>query len=173
MKRADIERLLPGNVRPAVIAGTPLAAVLDVMEQMHAPCEDALARLDRYFDCRRTPVRFVPYLARWVDLGPLLDRLLQGPGIGRDFPTGTGRLRELVALASFFSRWRGTRRGLVAFLETATGARGFQVIEQPGGRPFHLRIVAPAGTEASQALIEHIVELEKPAYTTYELVFAT
>lgn len=172
MNRPDIELLLPDNYRRAVLPGTALGAVLDVMETLHAPDEEILAGLDRFFDSRRAPEAFVPYLARWVDLGPLLDRLAELLGGDQEFPSGNGRLRDLVAVAAYLSRWRGTHRGLVAFLEVGTGVPGFQVEEDADGRPFHLRFVAPAGALPYRALVETIVEQEKPAYTTHELVFA-
>jgi len=170
LNRDGIESLLPDNYRRAILPGSPLAALLDAMEALHAPSEEVLSGLERFFDCRRTPERFVPYLARWLDHGPLLDRLSDELGPG-EFPSGNGRLRELVALAAYFSRWRGTRRGLVAFLEVGTGLRGFAVEEHSGGRPFHLRFTGPAAAEPYRALVEGIIEQEKPAYCTYELAF--
>ena len=170
MNRAAIESLLPFNFRRAIQPQSPLSALLDVMEALHAPSEEVLANLERFFDCRRTPDRFVPSLARWLDQGPLLDRVGDELGEG-EFPSGTGRLREVVALAAWFSRWRGTRRGLIAYLEVGTGVRGFDVEEHAGGRPFHLRFTGPAGAEQYRTLAEAIIEQEKPAYTTYELAF--
>jgi phage tail-like protein len=172
VNREDIEGLLPGNFRRAIRPEGPLPALLDVMAAMHAPAEAALAGLDRAFDCRRTAGDLVPYLARWVDLGPLLDRLRDELGEG-EFPSGTGRLRDLVGLAAEFSRWRGTRRGLVAYLEVATGIRGFDVEEHADGRPFHLRCTAPPGAERHRALVQSVVEQEKPAYATYEIAFSS
>jgi hypothetical protein len=104
-----------------------------------------------------------------VDLGPLLDELAQEGDA--EFPSGNGRLRELVAAAAELSKWRGTRRGLMTYLEVATGLRGFDIQERPDGRPFHLRVVVPAGGDVHRALIERIVEQEKPIYTTHEVVF--
>ena len=171
MNRADIESLLPFNFRRAVQPGSPLGALIDVMEALHEPSEVVLARLESYFDTRRTPDRFVPMLARWVDQGPLLDRVGDELGEG-EFPSGNGHLREVVALAAWFSRWRGTRRGLIAYLEVGTGVRGFDVEEHAGGRAFHLRFTGPAEAEPLRTLAEAIIEQEKPAYTTYELAFS-
>ncbi len=170
MNRAEIETLLPDNYRRACVPLSPLAGLLDVMVALHAPSEEVLAGLERFFDVRRTPDRFVPYLARWLDQGPLLDRLEDELGPG-EFPSGNGRLRAVAGLAAWFSRWRGTRRGLIAYLEVGTGLRGFDVEEHADGRPFHLRFTAPAGAEHLRPLVEAIVEQEKPACTTYELVF--
>jgi phage tail-like protein len=178
MKKVQIKRLLPAVFRNAVHTGNPLFAILDVMEAMHAPAESALDSLDGNFNPYRAPDAFVPYLASWVDLEVLLDvPRTASPSSTPSLSTGLGRLRELTAAAITLSQWRGTRKGLCLFLETATGARGFEVDEQVVGadgkaRPFHLRITVPKGLEEHSILIERIVELEKPAYVTYELAFA-
>lgn len=178
MKQNEIARLLPEVFQRTHNPGSPLAALLAVMEALHAPSEEVLTHLDQYFDPYRAPDRFVPYLAQWVDLGPLLtDRSDPEVPLLTRFPTGLGRLRELIAAAAFLSQWRGTARGLLAFLETALGAQGFAIDEavtDDAGRaiPFHLRVRAPAETEAHRALIERIIEIEKPAYVTYELIFS-
>ena len=179
MKKEQIERLLPSVFQRTAAAGSPLSAILDVMEAMHAPSESALENLPVVFDPHRTPDAFVPYLASWVDLEGLLD-------IPRDttssaaasLSTGVGRLRELTAAAMNLSRWRGTRKGLQLFLETATGMSGFEIEETVIGadgrpRPFHLRITAPGQLVKHRSLVERIIELEKPAYVTHELQFGS
>jgi hypothetical protein len=117
-------------------------------------------------------------LARWLDL----DRLFERRPTGEDLPlrqlmpAGLGRLRELIAMAAELSKWRGTKRGLLLFLQTATGLQGFEVDEKVPGddglpRPFHLRVKVPPGGLELKGLIERIVSSEKPAYVTYELEF--
>ncbi len=91
------------------------------------------------------------------------------------FPSGVGRLRELVAASVYLSRWRGTARGLLTFLETATGVQGFTIDEQVPDAddepiPFHIRVHVPQAAGAFRTLIERIVIKEKPAYVTYEIV---
>lgn len=163
MKSAEILRLLPGVFQRTAREGGPLMALLGVMDVLQAPTEATLEELDALFDPRRAPDRFVPFLAHWVDL---------------DLPvtTGLGRLRELVAAGVELSRWRGTARGLLLFLSTATGRRDFQLDERVPGpdglpRPFHIRVHAPAELEPHRPMLERIIELEKPAYVTYELHF--
>jgi phage tail-like protein len=163
MKRNEIARLLPGVFQRTLDESGPLVALLDVMEALHAPSEAALAGLPSLFDPLRAPERFVPFLARWVDLGVPVT-------------TGLGRLRELVAAAVELSRWRGTARGLLLFLRTATGREDFVIEERvPGAngrpRPFHLRVRAPAELAPHRPMVEAIIEREKPAYVTYELHF--
>jgi phage tail-like protein len=189
MKRTGIERLLPEVFRSAIGEASPLAAILDVMEAMHAPSEALLDRLDECFDPRRADDRFIPLLSRWVDLDRLFIQSAVDDVDGassalvatlqrQPISTGLGCLRELVARASELSQWRGTRRGLLAFLETATGEVGFEIDElvaASDGKPrqFHIRVVAPATTRAHRALVERIIESEKPAHVTHELQFAS
>jgi phage tail-like protein len=176
MKQTEIEQLLPNVYHRTLVPGGVLDTLLNVMEVLHEPSEEVLTELDAFLDPRRTPDRFVPFLASWVDLDELLSESaasLTGPPT---FPTGLGRLRELIATAAFLSKWRGTAKGLLRFLETATGVQGFEVDEHvlgPDGLPipFHLRILAPEATRPYQVLIERIIVLEKPAYVTYEVTF--
>jgi phage tail-like protein len=180
MLRNAIERLLPDILQRTIRPSTPISAILDAMEELHHPSEDILRNISMIFNPRTTPARFVPYLARWVDLGWLFDPLedeRQAPlRLRSPFPLGLGRLRELIAAAIYLAHWRGTSKGLKLFLQTATGEAGFTIDEQTtdvGGkaRPYHFRVDAPASTEPHRAILERIIEFEKPAYVTYELVF--
>ncbi len=212
MKQAEIIPLLPGVFQRAIRPGSPMTALLAVMESLHAPSEDVLTRLDAYFDPYRAPDAFVVFLAGWVDLDRLFtseayealdgesiqslddessrslddessrslddesSRSLDDKSSRALFPGGLGYLRELVAAATYLARWRGTAKGLIAFLETVTGVQGFAIDEHvlDGNgrfRPFHIRINIPEAARTYHQLIERIVELEKPAYVTYELTF--
>jgi phage tail-like protein len=177
MKRAEIEQLLPGVFQRTAKPGGPLAALLEAMEGLHQPTEDVLAHLDEFFYSRRTSDKFVPLLARWLDLAFLLET----PGgdklktrSSETISTGLGRLRELVASAAELSKWTGTAQGLRRFLHIATGESGFEIrenLDREGRlRPFHLTVVAPASMKPNRDLIERIIESEKPAYVTCELV---
>ena len=177
MKRAEIERLLPSIIERTLQPLSPLAAILDVMEALHLPSEEGLARLNAAFDPRRTADDFVPFLARWVDMDRLFDEPRSATTVKwsrATISTGIGRLRELVASAAYLSRWRGTAKGLQRFLQTATGEANFEIKENvdSDGRPklFHLVVFAPASIWPHQRLIRRIVESEKPGYVTYELV---
>jgi phage tail-like protein len=187
MDSTAIARLLPGVFQTAlhpVAAGVVeedrrLAAALGAMETLHSPVETVLRDLDRYLDPRLAEPAFVPYLAGWVDLDWLLVAAPSEPvATTSTLASGLGPLRELVAAAAELARWRGTARGLLRFLDTATGVPGFAIEENVSGderrpRPFHLRIVAPAEAAVYRPLVERVIVAEKPAYATYELVFAT
>jgi phage tail-like protein len=180
VKRNEIAQLLPNVFRRTAHPGSPLFALLDAMEALHAPSEAVLARLHTYFDPRQTPDEFVPMLAHWVDLEWLFDLSALDTSVSSDsaapISTGLGRLRELIALAAYLYKWRGTAQGMKTFLEVATGLKGFEIEEQVRGedgsiQPFHLRLYAPEVARSHQVLIERIIESEKPAYVTYELSF--
>ena len=162
MRRERLARLLPEVFLRVIEPQSPLLAALETMEALHEPAEATLGRLDEFFNPRRTPDRFVDYLARWVDL---------------DLPitTGPGRRRELIAEAVALSHLRGTRAALLRFLTVATGIAGFEIDEAPAqgtgsSRPFHIIVRAPPESLAHEIMIRRIIELEKPAHVTYKLV---
>jgi phage tail-like protein len=152
------------------------------MEDLHEPSVEILARLDAFLDPYRTPEEFVPYLARWLDLERLFDNPDDEYTVreeGRNpISSGLGRLRELIAWAARLSQRRGTRQGLLKFLEVATGLGGFAIDEEVLGKdgrpiPFHLRVRAPKAARIHRSLMERIITLEKPAYVTFELDFGS
>jgi phage tail-like protein len=179
MKQNEIAFLLPGIFQRTLRPGSPLAGLLAVMEGLSAVPEETLEHVEAFFNPYRTPDRFVPFLADWVDLEWLLiqnpeERAKSGTA---PLESGLGRLRELIAASAYLSQMRGTARGLVLFLETATGIPGFRIVENTScvagkPRPFHMCIQAPAQSAVYRGLIERIVEFEKPAYLTYELMFS-
>lgn len=176
MKQSEIARLLPDIFQRTLREGNPLLLLLAIMEQFHAPAEEVLTEFERYFDPYRTPDAFVPFLASWVDLAALLRAQAETSTTVEPFPPGLGRLRELIAAAAYLSQWRGTRAGLIRFLTTATGLTGFAIDEQvvgPEGQviPFHIQVVAPAAAEPHRSLLARIIEIEKPAHVTYDLIF--
>jgi phage tail-like protein len=178
MKQSEIANLLPGVFQRTLHPNSVLATILAIMEVMHAPSEDVLKSLDGYFDPYRTPDHFVAYISGWVDLERLLSQSPEERAMTEvaPLPTGLGRLRELITAAAYLAQWRGTRKGLQRFLETATGITGFEidehVIEAGQPKPFHIRIRAPQGSAPYRILIERIIEQEKPAYVTYDLEIA-
>jgi phage tail-like protein len=163
MRRAAIERLLPAAYQRASVDGSVLRALIDVMETLHIPDEQILAESDELFAPYRTPDRFAAYLLRWV----AMDHVLAGPS--RDAAAlPVGRLRDLVAEGAALARWRGTPYGMRRALSIATGVRGF-VIDEPADRAFHFVVRTPQAAADQLALIQRVVEAEKPAATTFEV----
>jgi phage tail-like protein len=181
VKQEAIVERLPDVFKQAAASEdgrNPLAALLGVMEKLHAPDEEILSGFGRYVDPRRTPDKFVPYLAAWVDYAWLLLDPPDNPytDVIRPFAGGLGRLRELIAFAASESKWRGTRDGLIRLLERATGVEGYRVEEtvyrvektESGDvkrqLPFQVRVIVPREAERYFELVERIVEHEKPAH---------
>lgn len=165
MRRAAIERLLPAAYQRAAGPGSVLGALLDVMEALHAPDEAVLADVDALFGPYRTPDGFVAYLTRWV----AMDHVVAAPRADAPLPLPVGRLRDLVAHGALLARWRGTPYGMRTALELATGVTGF-VLDEPPDRPFHLVVRVPPAAADRLALVTRIVEAEKPAAVTVEVV---
>jgi phage tail-like protein len=196
MKQDEIKNFLPAVFQRTVHAGNPLAALLDVMENLHAPAEKILENVERFFDARRAPDEFVPFLAHWVNLDRIFGAT-EKTDLDSPLMPKIGYLRELVANATYLSQWRGTKKGLLLFLQTATGVKDFEIderVKDDGAqtrpldmrdfkidgrieeadrqiRPFHLKIRAPEAIRAQEDLIRRIIESEKPVHLTYELDF--
>lgn len=158
MRADQIRQLLPVAFQVAD-GDEPLAGLLGVMEGMHQPVEEVLRDLDRYVDPRRCPPRFVPYLARWVGLGWLVEEPLPASG----FPTGLGRLRELVAQSAPLAELRGTALGMQRFLTLLLGTADIVVDEASEG-PFTATVLVPASARPHGALVRRVVEELKPAH---------
>lgn len=181
MRKDEIMHLLPMVFQKAIREGSPLMALLEVMEELHRPSEKGLEEIDNIFNPYRATDRFIPFLACWVDLDRFFAaRSVDGLELSDTAPpisTGLGRLRELIAAAAYLSNWRGTMKGLTLFLETATGVQGFEIDEKvPDAngllpRPYHIQVRAPENTLPHRPLIEMIIEQEKPAHVTYNLQF--
>ncbi|MEU0958617.1 phage tail protein [Micromonospora aurantiaca] len=165
MRRAAIERLLPAAYQRAAGPGSVLGALLDVMEALHAPDEAVLADVDALFGPYRTPDGFVAYLTRWV----AMDHVVAAPRADAPLPLPAGRLRDLVAHGALLARWRGTPYGMRTALELATGVTGF-VLDEPPERPFHLVVRVPPAAADRLTLVTRIVEAEKPAAVTVEVL---
>jgi phage tail-like protein len=171
LEAVTIRALLPEVFRArADVQGGVMEDLLEAMVDLHAPVHGALEELERYFDCYRCPDRFVPFLTHWVGFDYLASNV----------PTADHKAahdvdlvdaRNLVRSAMNLTRRRGTRSGMTSLLETATGCEGF-VIDDGGGRPFHMYVTAPPGALNKKALVRRIVEQEKPAYMTVEIVWS-
>lgn len=179
MKHQDIKQLLPEVFQRADTTDSPIYALLEAMETLTEPAEEILRQVSVYFNPYATPEKFLPFLASWVDLDRFFpsfqDEIIADSDSIRAL--GTGRIRELIATATQLSKVRGTAAGLQLFLETATGLKGFEIDENvlPENSdvlPFHIKISAPYAAKKQSALIERIIEQEKPAYVTYNLEFS-
>lgn len=179
MKHREIKQLLPEVFKRTDQPGSSLHGLLAAMEALTEPAEEILQHLPLYFNPYNTPEKFLPFLAGWVDLdrffsNPNNQSIIDASNFLQEFDSG--RLRELIVAAIQLSKLRGTAKGLQSFLEIATGFKGFEIEEtisheKTGALPFHIKISAPKAAQIHSLLIERIIEQEKPAYVTYNLVF--
>ncbi len=89
---------------------------LMLFESFWSPIETQIDNVHNYFDPRITPFDFLPWLASWLDLD-----------LDESWPED--RLRHLIRWAIALHRSRGTKWGLLKYLEIYTG-RQAKVIEQ-------------------------------------------
>jgi phage tail-like protein len=176
MDRHLIPRFLPENYRLAAEQpASPLGAMLAAMEALHGPAEQVIETLDAYVSPYRAPDPFVLLQASWLGLDRYFDWSGGRPGMGTPrYRAGIRQLRLLTAEAAELDRERGTHDALVRFLELATGITGFAIADGAAdgtSRPFHFTVSAPAAAAALASLVERIVEGERPAHATYEIVF--
>ena len=137
---------------------------LMIFESILSPIDRTVGNLHYYFDAQMAPPELLPWLASW--LGLVLDE--RWPEEQR---------RALILAAVELYQWRGTRRGLSEFLRLYTGLTP-EIIEHGVGRrgateadafrfTVRLRVTDPAVVD--RAVIEAVIEAEKPAHTGYSL----
>ena len=137
-----------------------LGRFLRIFEDLLQHDEQVLAHPEAYYDPRMAPSSFLPWLATWIDLA-----------LDENWPEA--RRRELIHRGTELYRWRGTRRGLLAYLRIYAGVEPViteQFTKEEGG-PFHFTValkVKDAG-QVDEARLRAIIEAEKPAHTTYTL----
>jgi phage tail-like protein len=163
MRKEAIARLLPGVYQRALRSSDVLGGLLDAMEAMHAPTEATLAAVGDLFSPYRSPDRMVAFLLRWVAFDHVLPT-------GRQPSIPMGRLRDLLSIAPAIARLRGTAAGLRAVITTVTGVPVW--VTEPPDRPFHVVVQVPSSATEQLPLIRRLVEAEKPAAVTAEVVVA-
>ena len=184
MKKQEIQKLLPTVFQRTLPAQGPLSALLEIMESLHVPPEFVLENIDLFFNAYQAPDEFVLYLAHWLDFSSVLEQSVIEQTESNDlaypsipaFNLEMSSLRNLIWHGAELSKWQGTSRGLILFLEIATDTSGFNIIQNPidadgKPQPFHLKIQAPDSTRQYEQLIQQVIQAEKPVYTTYSLEF--
>lgn len=146
-----------------------LGRFLLIFESILGPIERTVDNLPQYFDPRITTEAVLPWLGSW--LGLVLDER---------WPED--RRRDLVASAASLYRWRGTRRGLAAYIRTYTGVE--PEISEPSlaevtaarnrACTFTVRLRLPRGANIDRDVVEAIIDAQKPAFAaaTLEIVQA-
>ncbi len=151
---------LPGIYRDNQFLGRFLL----IFESILGPIERTVDNISQYFNPDLTPPECVAWLGSW--LGLVLDER---------WPEE--RRRGLISSAVELFQWRGTRRGLSEFVRLYSGITP-EIVElslsEVSAAPdrafrFTLRLRVPPGVDLDRALIESIIDLEKPAFAACAL----
>jgi phage tail-like protein len=133
-------------------------------------------------DYNRAPSEFLNWLAGWVALTV------------RDDWTDEHK-RTFIAKAVQLYRLRGTRAGVENFVKAYTGGLPVEILEQAdefqigdhsqlgvdtvlgGGAPFFFRVILtssdPLGFQKQSDIVKALIELQKPAHTSFSLEVET
>ncbi|MDG5814093.1 phage tail protein [Chitinispirillales bacterium ANBcel5] len=178
MQTKEMLNLLPQILRQTAHPGSPLEAILKIMEELHKPAEEILSSQDTLFDPRRTRENLVTLLAHWINL----EWLVQSYSINSEIFSENRsflieRLRELIANGAFLSKWRGTAPGLQVFISIALGDERVRVVEHSNEDadnpiPFHIVVDINSAFKKFDSLIHQIIKKEKPIYVTYEVRYS-
>lgn len=180
---------LPAVFQGPTEEGQLLRDFLDSFEEIlfgDSGLHSTIGSLANYLDARKAPIEFLPWLASWM-----------GTTLYRQLPKA--KQHDFVANASDYYRYRGTRHNLQRLLELFIGPAvhidepdfllfqvgvhsiGLEAYIQ-GGPPHAFRVTVTIPTIADRGLEEAsnrirqieqlaraVIDLEKPAHTTYEL----
>ncbi len=144
--------------------------LLAALDEVLAPIFCTLDNLECYLDPWLAPADFVEWLAGWV-------------GLALDENWPIERQRALVSGAAELYRWRGTVKGLAAYVALYTGSEptieesgGISWSSQPGSpvpgtrRPaVRVRVPVSDPSPEKQARVEAIVAAARPADVAYEV----
>lgn len=158
-----------------------MGRLLALFEQAFEPIVQTLDVMWAHLDPLTAPEALLPFLATWVAWPTAV-------------PWGSDRQRHLIRNAVTLYRWRGTRRGLQQFLHLYTDlplddhhieiveyeGRGFAFGDTAlgtttrlgGGKPYHfiVRLRPTPDHDLDKDLILRIIDQEKPAFCTYDLL---
>ncbi len=150
---------------PPIYAGDDfIGRFLLIFETILSPIDRTIGNLHYYFDAQLTPPELLPWLASWL-------------GLTLDERWPEDQRRALILAAVELYRWRGTRRGLSEFIRLYTGLTP-EIVEPGVGRRgataadafrFIVRLRVPDPKLVDRAMVEAIIETEKPAHTGYTL----
>ena len=153
---------------PGVYSGNRfLARFLLIFEALLAPIDRTVENIAYNFDPDVAPADLLPWLGSWL-------------GLAFDEGWPEERRRELIRSAAMLYHWRGTRRGMSEFVRIYTGVAP-EIVEPTLSQlassrdlafRFTVRLTVPRGTPIDRALLQRIIDVEKPAFAagTLEVV---
>lgn len=161
-ERSSYLRFLP----PLYSADDFMGRFLLIFEHILNPIERTVDNIPHYFDPRLAPPDFLPWLASWV-------------GLTLDERWPEARRRELILSAAELYAWRGTLRGVRQFVRlytgyepdiTEPGVTGTRTVPAGQAHRFVVHLRVPNPDTVNRALLEAVLNAEKPAHTAYQLI---
>jgi len=153
----DSEKLI--NYLPGIYHTDFTRRFLGIFESILAPIEWTIGNFDLFLSPKTAPAEFLTWLSGWYALS--LD-----PGWTDD------QKRRLLEEAPFIFSWLGTRASLVKILEIYTDSTPEIDDTSTSLPPYTFKVILPkAASSKNRAMIEHIIESNKPAYCNYQLEF--
>lgn len=156
--------------------------LLDGIQRYFDPGPDYLPDPRKVADYNRTPPEFLAWLAGWVALTL------------RDDWTDDHK-RKFIAKAVQLYGLRGTKAGVTQFIQTYTGGLPVEISEESaefqvgvssrigedaiigGGMPFVFQVTLtssdPLGFQKQKEIVTALIELQKPAHTSFSLEVKT
>lgn len=136
-----------------------MSRFLAIFESVLTPIEWNVDNFDLYLDPKTAPPDFLPWLADWFS-------------ITFDSSWSVEQKRELLIEANQIFARRGTAWALARVLEIYTGYEPEILDLEKDQDPFTFTIKLPVTEkEVDRQLIERIVDANKPAHTSYNLLF--
>jgi phage tail-like protein len=135
-----------------------------IFEHIFSPIQRTVGNIPNYFDPAHVPNDLIAWLGSWV-------------GLTLEPSWPEARRRALIANAVPLYRYRGTPRGMREFLRLYTGCSPeiteptLSQVSADRSLAFRFSVIlrVPDPAEIDRALVEQIIELEKPAFAAYTL----
>ena len=144
---------------PGIYHTDLMSRFLALFESILIPIEWNIDNFDLYLDPQTSPVGFLPWLCNWFEV------------VFDDTWTERQRRQFLSEAAELYGR-RGTQWAMQRLLEIYTGH--IPQVDDKAEKldPFTFIVNIPVREkELNRTLIEHIIDSNKPAHTTYKLRF--
>lgn len=144
---------------PGIYHTDLMSRFLALFESILIPIEWNIDNFDLYLDPQTSPVGFLPWLCDWFAV------------VFDDTWTERQRRQFLSEAAELYGR-RGTHWAMARLLEIYTGHAPKIVDKAENLDPFTFIIEIPVREkELNRTLVEHMIDGNKPAHTTYKLRF--
>ena len=135
-----------------------IARFLALLESILAPIEWNVDHFYLYLDPKTAPATFLPWLANWYE-------------ILFDDSWSVESQRALLVEAHEIYRRRGTAWALRRVLEIYTGVKPEIDDKNRNLEPFTFTVRLPLSErEVNRTMLEHIINMSKPAHATYTLI---